>query len=155
MSTQADFTLIRQTLAAPAEAVFDAWVTPATMKRWMFVTDDNEIYKAQADLREGGAYSILEWTGSEHIDHFGHYLKIDRPTLLAFTLQAPKHFKARTSVTIAMQPHGEMTRVTFHQIGIGPSVVQKPWLMMFDSLAKWLGDRRPVEQRDPEIKGSG
>ena len=62
--------LIRQTLAANADAVFGAWVNPPIMKRWMFVTDDNEIYKAQADVRVGGAYSILEWTGSEHIDHF-------------------------------------------------------------------------------------
>jgi uncharacterized protein YndB with AHSA1/START domain len=155
MPTQADFMLIRQTLAANADAVFGAWVNPPIMKRWMFVTDDNEIYKAQADVRVGGAYSILEWTGSEHIDHFGHYLKVDRPTLLSFTLQAPKHFRARTSITVAFEPQGEMTRLTFHQIGIGPSVVQKPWLMMFDTLAKLLGDDRPAKRRDVEIDGSG
>ena len=155
MPTKADYVRIRQTLAAPAESVFDALVTPSTMKRWMFYMGDNEIYKAQADLRVGGAYSILEWTGSEHIDHFGHYLTVERPTRLSFTLQAPKHFKARTSVTITIEPQGDLTQMTFHQIGIGPSVVEKPWLVMFDALAKLLGDERTAKVRGVTAEGSG
>ena len=121
----------------------------------MFVSGDNEIYKVQADLRIGGAYSILEWTGSEHIDHFGHYLKIDRPSHLSFSLQAPKHFRGRTSITIAIEPQSDLTKLTFHQIGIGPIVVEKPWLMMFDTLAKVLGDDRTAKVRGVEVEGSG
>ena len=155
MPTNADFVLIRQTLAAPAQAVFDAWVNPSIMKRWMFVMGNNDIYKAQSDLRVGGAYSILEWTGSEHIDHFGHYLEVERPTRLSFSLQAPKHFRARTSVTVTIEPQDDLTRLTFHQVGIGPSVVKKPWLIMFDTLAKLLGDDRTAKVRGVEVEGSG
>jgi uncharacterized protein YndB with AHSA1/START domain len=155
MPGESDFVLIRQTLAASAEAVFDAWVTPSIMKRWMFVSGDNEIYKVQADLRVGGAYSLLEWTGSEHIDHFGHFREIDRPNRLAFSLQAPKHFRGRTSIVVTVEPQGDLTMLTFHQTGIGPSVVEKPWLMMFDTLAKLLGDDRAAKVRGVEAEGSG
>ena len=155
MPGEADFVLIRQTLAASAEAVFDAWVTPSIMKRWMFVTGDNDIYKVQADVRVGGAYSILEWTGSEHIDHFGHFQGIDRPNRLAFSLQAPKHFRGRTSIVVTFESHENLTTLTFNQTGIGPSVVEKPWLMMFDTLAKLLGDDRTATVRGVAAEGSG
>jgi uncharacterized protein YndB with AHSA1/START domain len=155
MPTKTDFILIQQTLAASAAAVFDAWVNPSVMKQWMFLTGDNEIYKVQVDVRVGGAYSILEWTGSQDIDHFGHYLKIDQPNLLSFSFQAPKHFKARTTITITIETQDDLTKLTFHQTGIGPSVVKKPWLMMFDTLAKLLGDDRTAKARGVEVEGSG
>jgi len=157
MPAAADFVLIRQTLAASAEAVFDAWVTPSIMKRWMFISDDgdNDIYKVQTDLRVGAAYSILEWTGSEDIDHFGHYREIDRPHRLAFSLESPKHFKGRTSVTVTIEPQGSLTLLTFRQAGIGPSVVGKPWSRMFDMLAQLLGDDRKAKVRGVSVEGIG
>ena len=141
---------IAQTVAAKPEAVFDAWVTPQLMTRWMFVTDDNRIYKAQADLRIGGSWSVLEWTGSEHIDHFGHYMAIDRPRELVFSLQAPKHFAARTQVTVRVDPHRVGARLIFDQVGVGADVVEAPWRRMFDTLAAVLGDLRGAAEREVE-----
>jgi uncharacterized protein YndB with AHSA1/START domain len=122
------------------------------MKRWMFVSDDNDIYKAQADLRVGGSYSVLEWTGSEHIDHFGHYQEIDRPRKLVFSLQAPKHFPARTQVTVRVSPHPVGSQLTFDQVGVGGSLVEAPWRRMFDTLAIVVGDLRAAEERQVEAK---
>jgi uncharacterized protein YndB with AHSA1/START domain len=155
MSAVENFIIIRQTLAAPSGAVFDAWLTPSTMKRWMFVTGDNDIYKAQADVRVGGSYSVLEWTGCEHIDHFGQYREITRPHRLAFSLQAPKHFKGRTLITVSIERQAELALMTFHQTGIGPSVVEKPWRMMFDTLARILGDLRSAHSRGLTVEGAG
>ncbi len=142
---------IAQILAARPEAVFDAWVTPDLMTRWMFVMGDNTIYKAQADLRVGGSWSVLEWTGSEHIDHFGHYTAVERPGKLAFTLQAPKHFPARTFVDITIEPHPIGSRLSFDQKGVEASIVEKAWRRMFDNLADVLGDTRGAEARQVKV----
>jgi uncharacterized protein YndB with AHSA1/START domain len=142
---------IAQTITAPPEAVFDAWVTPELMTRWMFKTNSNEIYKAQAALRVGGSWSVLEWTGSEHIDHFGHYTAIDRPHKLAFGLQAPKHFPARTHVTVTIEPHPLGSRLTLDQSGVDATIVEKPWRHMFETLAELLGDRRTAKERQVEV----
>jgi uncharacterized protein YndB with AHSA1/START domain len=138
---------IAQTMMAAPALVFDAWVTPQLMTRWMFVTHSNKIYKAQADLRVGGSWSVLEWTGSEHINHFGHYLQIDRPRSLVFGLQAPKHFAARTQVTVRIDPHPIGSLLTFDQVGIDAGVVETPWRRMFDALAIVLGDPRSAQER--------
>lgn len=142
---------IIQTLAATPEAIFDAWVTPELMRRWMFVTDGNEIYKAQADLRVGGSWSVLEWTGTEHIDHFGHYTAVARPQKLAFSLQAPKHFSARTQVEVRIEADPQGSRMIFNQQGVSASVVEKPWRRMFNELAAVVGDHRGAEARHVEI----
>lgn len=142
---------IAQTLAAAPEAVFDAWVIPEVMVRWMFVMGDNKIYKAQADLRVGGSWSVLEWTGSEHIDHFGHYAKIDRPRELVFGLQAPKHFPARTQATVRIEPHSLGSRLTFDQTGVDAAIVEAAWRRMFDNLAVVLGDHRGADERQVEV----
>jgi uncharacterized protein YndB with AHSA1/START domain len=143
---------IAQTVTVAAEVIFDAWVTPQLMTRWMFVTDDNKIYKAQADLRVGGSWSVLEWTGCEHIDHFGHYSQIDRPQKLVFSLQAPKHFAARTQVTVRIERHPIGSRLIFDQVGIDAGVVEMPWRRMFDALAALVGDIRGAPERQVEVE---
>jgi uncharacterized protein YndB with AHSA1/START domain len=144
---------ITQSLAATPQAVFDAWVTPEIMKRWMFVMGDNDIYKAQVDLRVGGSYSILEWTGSEDIDHFGQYKEIRPPSRLAFGLRAPKHFPFRTAVTIDIEPHPDGAKLIFNQVGVPANIVEAPWRVMFDTLASVLGDPRSAAERNVRTTG--
>ena len=119
----------------------------------MFSTGDNDIYKAQVDLRVGGSYSILEWTGSEHIDHFGQYEEILPPKRLAFGLRAPKHFPFRTSVTIDIEPYPEGVKLIFNQVGVPANIVEAPWRMMFDNLASVLADSRSAEERSVVTSG--
>jgi uncharacterized protein YndB with AHSA1/START domain len=142
---------ISQTIAAAPEAVFDAWVTPNTMRKWMFATGKNDIYKAQSDLRVGGSYSVLEWNGGEHIDHFGHYEEVDRPRRLVFTLSAPKHFPQRTLVTVAVNSTAAGSNLAFDQVGVGRDMVEAAWRVMFNTLAKQLGDTRSATERNVEV----
>lgn len=69
--------------AHPPERVFDAWLDPALVGRWMFASD--EILHVRVDARVGGAFSFLVRRDGAEIDHVGTYREIDRPRRLAFT----------------------------------------------------------------------
>lgn len=140
---------LRQSFATSPARLFSAWTEPNLMKRWMFIAPErrNQIYKVKVDLRAGGTYSILEWTGAEDIDHFGHYEEIDGPSHLVFTLSVPKHFAGRTRVRVDIESHEKGAALTFEQTGVDPHLVTKAWLDMFDALAGVVGDSRSREAR--------
>src|ERR1700752_892291 len=76
--------------AASCERVFDAWLDPESMDRWMFGASvrDEEIIHLRADPHVGGRFSFLVRRGENKIDHVGTYLEIDRPRRLVFTWSA-------------------------------------------------------------------
>src|ERR1700754_3296659 len=62
------------------EVIFDAWIKPEIIKKWLFKSPFNEIIEVTADTSAGGAFSIVELTETgDFIDHFGRYLQVDRP----------------------------------------------------------------------------
>ena len=67
----------------PPIKVFDAWVNPDIIKLWMFKNETNTI-SATTDLKINGKFSIYEIDGDKEIDHFGKYLKIEKPAYLAY-----------------------------------------------------------------------
>lgn len=69
------------------EHVFDAWLDPAIIGRWMFGTNvrDEEVVHLHADAHVGGVFSFLVRRDGEAIDHIGTYLTIERPHRLVFT----------------------------------------------------------------------
>ena len=71
----------------PPERVFDAWLDPALLGRWMFgpAIREEEIVRLSTDPRVGGAFSFVVRRQGVEIDHVGEYLEIDRPRRLAFT----------------------------------------------------------------------
>ena len=82
------FQIVRSFGTSP-ERLFDAWIKPEMMRRWMFVSPTNEIRDVNVDVRVAGRYSILEYSDGEEVDHFGEYEIIERPTTLVFTLIVP------------------------------------------------------------------
>ncbi len=72
---------------ASAEHVFDAWLVPRTLGKWMFgprVRDEN-VVRLDVDPRIGGAFSLKVERHGQLIDHVGEYLEIERPHRLVFT----------------------------------------------------------------------
>src|SRR5438132_1158378 len=89
------FKIVWEFDAPPAE-VFDAWLDQAFIRRWMFARD--EIFEIKLDPRVWGRFSIVETSSEGRIDHFGEYRKIERPSLLVFTLSVPLRFSGSTLV---------------------------------------------------------
>lgn len=128
--------------SASPEEVFDAWLAPEVMRRWLFASESGEIVRVESDPRVGGRFSILERRREGEIDHFGQYLEITRPWRLAFTLEVPKHFPGVTKVVIEVAKTKEGSTMTLLQTGVGPEVTEAPWREMLDRLGYVLSGHR-------------
>ncbi len=72
---------------ASPERVFDAWLDPELIGKWMFgpALREEEVLRIVADARVGGSFSFLVRRQGQEIDHVGKYREIDRPRRLVFT----------------------------------------------------------------------
>jgi uncharacterized protein YndB with AHSA1/START domain len=126
---------VSRSIDASPETVFDAWLEPTMMRRWMFHEAPNEITKVDNDRVVGGAFSIVERAGDDEIDHFGRYVEFQRPNKLVFSLRVPKHFPGETMVTVGIEAAVHGCDVTLTQTGVSPEVTERTWRNMLESLA--------------------
>lgn len=95
MSTPVSVRVIRR-FRASAERVFDAWLDPATIGRWMFgpAVRDEEVVRLAVDPRPGGRFSFVVRRQGAETDHVGEYFAIDRPRRLVFSWASPDRTQA-------------------------------------------------------------
>jgi len=131
---------ISRFILAPPEVVFDAWVRPELIRKWLFVGPTSEIIDVKLDLKIQGKFSILEYEKStnEQIDHYGKYTEIVRPAKLAFTLSVPKHFPGETNVSIEIIATTGGSVLSLVQTGVSKDVTEPSWNKMLDQLSLTL-----------------
>jgi len=95
---------ITRRFSASAERVFDAWLDPAYVARWLFKTPTGECVKADIDARVGGAYEIVERREGQDVAHVGTYLELQRPRLLVFTLAVPLYSADSDVIRVEIAP---------------------------------------------------
>jgi uncharacterized protein YndB with AHSA1/START domain len=108
----------RRFRAAP-ERVYDAWLDPALLGRWLFgfATRDEEVVRLTTEPRVGGTFAFLVRRQGQLLDHVGEYLELDRPQRLAFTwgvrlADQAQADDSRVTIEIAPTPDGcELTLV--------------------------------------------
>ncbi len=78
---------IERTYDAPADRVFQAWITPEVMRRWWQAEIRFETSEAEVDPRVGGAVRVVMRDPEKGEDYGGggHYTEFDPPSRLAFT----------------------------------------------------------------------
>jgi uncharacterized protein YndB with AHSA1/START domain len=135
--------------AAP-ERVFDAWVNPDTVRRWLFKTPADEQYDAQLDVRVGGAWSITARRLGVYYTALGEYLEIEPPRRLVLTFAMPQFSPNSDRLTVEIEPEGTGCVLTLTQEGVDiatelgylpPGVTggtEHGWLAMFDMLTDVL-----------------
>lgn len=126
--------LVSRSIDASPEVVFEAWLDPELIRRWMFQSP-NAICRVRSDGVVGGAFSITERAGDEMIDHYGRYLEFQRPNKLVYSLRVPKHFSGESLVTVGIEPAVHGCDVTLIQTGVVPDDVQHAWRHKLESLA--------------------
>jgi len=110
-------TLERLVPAAP-RAVFEAWLDPAALARFMCPAAGMSVGKVEVDARVGGAFLIVMMTGDAELPHRGEYLEIARHTRLAFTWRS-QHAGEGSRVTLRFEPVGDaQTRLTLEHVGL-------------------------------------
>ena len=110
-----DLTLtVERTIKAPPEIVFDAWLTPETLIRFMCPEPGMDAPDVETDAKVGGTFKIVMKQGDTEIPHTGTYHEIDRPNRLVFTWVSPFSVEGST-VTLEFRAKGEGTHVTLTQ----------------------------------------
>lgn len=91
---------------APAERVYDAWLDPQMIGKWMFgpAIRDEELVSVEIDPRVGGAFSFLVKRQALVVDHIGTYLRLEKPTHLSFKWGV-KGMSDSSRVLIDIKPH--------------------------------------------------
>jgi uncharacterized protein YndB with AHSA1/START domain len=149
---------IKTALPATAVAAFDAWVLPEVMRRWLFVGPSNRILEVTSDARVGGAFYIEEENQGAHIDHYGEYVRLERPALIELTLRVPLHFQGVSHLLVELQGNGDDYELTLRQAGTGPPDAAQIWRGMLSGLARVLvgkpaigsnGSNSPVQLNAP------
>ena len=102
--------VVRRTISASPEDLFDAWLDPEALAEWM---RPGTIRSAVASVepRVGGRYQIVMQGESGAIPHTGVYRVIDRPKRLVFTWQSPHTGPDETLVTVDFLKSGRSTEV--------------------------------------------
>jgi uncharacterized protein YndB with AHSA1/START domain len=102
--------VVRRTIPATAEELFDAWLDPQALAIWM---RPGPVHRTTAtvDARVGGRYEIVMEVDDRTIPHTGEYRVIDRPRRLVFTWFSPHTDRRDTLVTVDFMPKAAQTEV--------------------------------------------
>lgn len=125
------------------ERVFDAWLSPDLIGRWMFgpALRDEEVVRISLDPRVDGRFSFVVRRQGNEIDHIGRYLEIDRPRRLVFTWAVAPDAEDASRVTIEIVPLGAGCELTLtHEMqpqwADYADRVREGWTKMLGALAK-------------------
>ena len=133
-------TVTRRLNASP-ERVFDAWLDPEKVMKWMFPNGD--IVRVEIDARVGGWFSFVDRREGEEVDHRGEYLEIDRPRRLVFTWGMPQVSPDFDRVTVEVVPLETGSELTLtHEMSAEWAdyleSTKDAWTTMLDALAQTL-----------------
>ncbi len=81
--------ILHKTINAPIEKVFDAWLSPETLSKFILPMPGMPEPHTEVDAREGGDFLIVMQVGNDKIPHTGKYLEINRTNKLVFTWESP------------------------------------------------------------------
>lgn len=105
---------ISRTIRATPKAVYEAWLDPATITRFMAGGADQRVTEARTDPRVGGDFRIV-MTSDKEIVHQGIYRDLVPHSLIRFTWESP-YSPADSEVTIRLTPVDGGTEVSLTQV---------------------------------------
>jgi glutathione S-transferase len=134
--------VVRRTIAAPPEVLFDAWTIAERLTSW-WGPRPVTCAAATIDARVGGAYRIENRVPDGSIVVIeGTFTKVERPDVLAFTwsVGGAEH----SHVTVRFERRGEATEVVILHEKIGSETIRDSheagWQGCLDGLARLPGN---------------
>jgi len=105
---------VERTIQASAERVFDAWLDPVWIGRFMFGPHlrDEQIVSLSNQAHVGGAFNYRVTRQGVEINHTGTYREIERPRRLVFTWGVDAEQGDLSVVSIEIAPQGESCALT-------------------------------------------
>ena len=128
--------------SAPPDQVFEAWLDPQMVGRWMFgpAIREEEVVSIEIDPHVGGKFSFLVRRRELVVDHIGTYLKIEWPSRLEFEWGV-KGMSDNSRVIVTIEPHDAGCKLTLvHELD--PS-----WAEYFDRCVEGWAEMLDVLER--------
>jgi uncharacterized protein YndB with AHSA1/START domain len=141
--------VVRRTIRASAERVFDAWTKPEQLRAWWGprpVTCSG----AEVDLRVGGRYSIANaLPDGKTVVIEGEFREIERPERLVYTWRMGQDAAESSLVTVRFEASGDFTEVIVVHENVPSDAVrdshEQGWNGCLEGLQAFF-DPRPVER---------
>jgi uncharacterized protein YndB with AHSA1/START domain len=143
--------------SAPAERVFDAWLTPGQASRFLFRTRTGNVMQCVITPEVGGGFTVTDRRPTADGDdsvfdvvHMGKYVEIARPRRLVFDLTVLTYTEETTRVTVEVTPLGsQASELTLtHELGSSDTArymeetTTKGWVNMLALIERELFPRR-------------
>ena len=110
--------LVERLVPAPPRTVFEAWLDPEALRRFMCPAPGTRVTRAECDPRVGGKFLIVMNVGGQDLPHRGEYLEIERHTRMVFTwVSAHAGEGSRVTLRFVEIPGGR-TRLTLEHVGL-------------------------------------
>jgi len=106
---------VSRTINAPAEAIYNAWLDPELLAKFMLPAEGMKPPKIKLDTQEGGRFSILMMVGENEIPHEGEYLVLNPYSQIRFTWESPFSIEGST-VTINLSKVDAGTKIDLTHI---------------------------------------
>jgi len=142
---------------APAERVFDAWLTPWQASRFLFRSRSGIVMQCELQPEVGGAFTVVERRNASEGDesvfnmvHSGRYVEITRPSRLVFDVSVLSFPDESTRVTVDVLATTPQTCevVVKHELGDSRHAfaieesTRREWTNMLTLLERELFPRR-------------
>jgi uncharacterized protein YndB with AHSA1/START domain len=139
--------VVRKTIRATPERLFDAWTQPAQLRKW-WGPGDVECTEAQIDLRVGGHYRIANRFPDGRIVWItGQFELIEPPDRLVYTWSVePQTVRERVTVRFERRGDGTDLIVMHERIADEPTrdVHEQGWRDCLEGLAEFASDQAPM-----------
>jgi uncharacterized protein YndB with AHSA1/START domain len=139
--------VVRRTIRASAERLFDAWTQPAQLKKWWGPVSV-ECIDAEVELRVGGHYRIANrFPDGKILWIVGEFESIERPSKLVYTWRLESAPGPPERVTVTFEAQGSETEVVVTHERIPTDAIrdmhERGWLGCLDGLTQFLSGGTP------------
>ena len=135
--------VIRRTIRATPERLFEAWTYPTQLKQW-WGPEGVTCISAEIDLRIGGRYRIgNQLPDGSVVWIVGEFQVIEPPHRLTYTWQIEESSQPSELVTVRFEPRHGATEVIITHTSIPDRTTrerhEQGWLGCLNGLAEYLG----------------
>lgn len=147
---------LRKSFSARLEDVFDAWLIPAVLGKWMFGSDSGtvEIISLENMPRKSGSFSFKINRQGLMQEYAGQYLEIRRPDRLSFTWSAivenQERESARVFIELLEEAHKTRLNLVYElpaRLADRSQEIKNEWAGRLSALSASL-ERSTIRQRE-------
>lgn len=101
---------VTRTVKAPIKSVYNAWLDPNMLAKFMLPGEGMSVPKVEVDPKEGGRFAIVMATPEKEIPHGGEYKTLNPHSQIVFTWESPFSTEGST-VTLNLKEVSDGTEI--------------------------------------------